>query len=322
MFFILAILLFSSVNFCFESTSIVKLIPMHEHLQKNNAQVDYSSDVYFAECVDGKRGVFKVQHDTEGEMFAEVAAYRASEWLGLHMVPPTIITRDAHGRWGSLQDYIEPAFDWIKIGKTKCIEELVDQSEVDAMRLFYFVFGQWDIGASNQIIYTKEGKNHIALIDNGVLYDEQQIQYSDFAFIHYGAPYREPVNYLSKTPFPFDKVQQGIPNEQLKEWLCYFGIPEETAFAMINRAERNNTNIRYVIWNNAFWIQYYKYYLRVKANYVEHPNPELIEKFKKLTKQDLCSFWAEGLKDNYDYVMRLIDLTLERRDQLCNAHVS
>src|ERR1700693_1500113 len=105
MFFMLASLLFSQVTFSSELTPIIKLIPMHEHLQKNNACVDYSSDVYFAECADGKRGVFKVQHDTEGEMFAEVAAYRASEWLELHMVPPTIITRDVHGRWGSLQEY-------------------------------------------------------------------------------------------------------------------------------------------------------------------------------------------------------------------------
>lgn len=317
MFFMLVSLLFSQVTFSSELTGIIKLIPMREHLQKNNACIDYLNEVYFAECANGKRGVFKVQHDTEGEMFAEVVAYRASEWLGLHMVPPTIITQDMYGRWGSLQEYVEPAFDWIAVSKEKSIENVVDKEEIEAMRLFYFVFGQWDIGPSNQIIYNKDSKNHIALIDNGVLYDEQHIQYGDFAFIHQGAPYRQPINYANTMAFSFDKVQQGIPNEQLKERLCYFGILEEVACTMINKAQRDNTKIRYVIWNDAFWIQHYKYYSRVKANYVAHPNPELIEKFKKLTKQDLCAFWAEGLKHNHDYVMRLIDLTLERRDQLC-----
>lgn len=317
MFFILATLLFSQVTFSCELTGIIKLIPMREHLQKNNACVDYSNDVYFAECADGKRGVFKVQHDSEGEMFAEVAAYRASEWLGLHMVPQTIITQDAQGRWGSWQEYVEPAFDWIAVGKEKSIENVVDKEQIDAMRLFYFVFGQWDIAPSNQIIYIKDGKYCLALIDNGDLYDEQRIQYGDFAFIHQGKPYRRPVKYLGNDPFPFDKVECGIPNQKLKELLCSF-IPEDVAHNMINRALQDDNKIRYVIWNDAFWIQHYKYYSKVKANYVAHPNAELVEKFKKLTKQDLCAFWTEGLKHNHDYVMRLIDLTLERRDQLCN----
>ena len=123
-------------------------------------------------------------------------------------------------------------------------------------------------------------------------------------------------------PFPFDKVERGTPNEELKKLMCSFDIPEDIAEQMINRVRKYNGKIRFVIGDNAFWIQWYKNHSKVKANYVKNPNLELIEKFKNLTKEDLCSFWAEGLKDNYDYVMRLIDLTLERRDQLCNAHVS
>src|SRR5437899_2811252 len=93
-----------------QNSSIKNIIPMQEHLKSKQHKVEFEGKVYFVTLNDSTKAVFKDLSDSLDDAYAEVAAFKASQFLGFPNVPPTAI-RTINDKLGTLQLYIEPTVD-------------------------------------------------------------------------------------------------------------------------------------------------------------------------------------------------------------------
>ncbi len=140
-----------------------------------------------------------------GDAYAEVAAYQASLVLGFPRIPPTVI-RKVNGTLGSLQLFIETSIDALAPGVFNATLKEVDPEEVDNLKIFYFVFNQWDSGPHNILIIENQGKKHFVAIDNSGIGNHGHVKYGELPFVR--VCYSEDLNTDDwNMPFPFEKAQ-------------------------------------------------------------------------------------------------------------------
>ncbi len=65
---------------------VASMKPMSIVLSEMGKKVDFDNEVFLVELRSGLKGVFKSGDDR----FAEVAAYRADQYLGQRLAPPTV----------------------------------------------------------------------------------------------------------------------------------------------------------------------------------------------------------------------------------------
>jgi hypothetical protein len=100
--------------------------------------------------------------------YGEVAAYKAAKFLGIRLVPPTIL-QDLNGGKASFQFYVASPIDLKKISPSSVFQGL-SKKDVSDKDVFYYIFGQWDTHPGNQMVSKYNKKHHLALIDNaGIL---------------------------------------------------------------------------------------------------------------------------------------------------------
>jgi hypothetical protein len=297
---------FDSIETMLAHEEIKSKIPIRQYLQQTGKDSDFDNDVYLITLNNNLKAVFK----PEGDKYAEVAAYKASKLLEIKLVPPTVL-RTIDGVQGSLQFFVESDIDLLK---DRSLLSQLDPHVSNAMKLFYFIFGQWDINTSNQIIQQNNGKLYLALIDNAGMANPQQVRYGDFPFVCVAYDNNRNDDYSALFQFENPMSLKHPTLEQLRTAFSGF-FPVEQIDLMWNRYKRQT--ITYCIWRNALWIQFYKGHPNVMPNYVDNYDETTIEMYKKLTEDSLKNIWAEALTDSAQTkIQKLINLTLERRNQI------
>lgn len=134
------------------SGRVQSVTPMKCVLKTAGRRVDYRGDVSLIVLSNGIKAVFKSSEgDGSGPARAEVAAYNASKVLGFPHIPPTII-RTINGHLGSMQLFVETSVDALAPGVyARALKDAGEKARTD-LRIFYFVFGQWDWGEANVLI--------------------------------------------------------------------------------------------------------------------------------------------------------------------------
>lgn len=117
---------------------------------------------YLAILESGLKCVLKVRHNS----YAESAAFKASKFLGLKLVPPTA-SRKINDHLCSLQFFVEASSRKNEIYKK--LEKVDEKSKSDA-EIFLFTFGQKDSGGyKNKLVQVNGSKYNLALIDNELI---------------------------------------------------------------------------------------------------------------------------------------------------------
>lgn len=285
---------------------IISIQPMDEYLKQHNRTADFTSDVFVITTTSGIKGVFKPSNDL---CYAEVAAYNISNILNINLVPPTVI-RTINNQRGSIQLLIEPA--------NKMDASIINQSNLDIMRLFYFIIGQWDIGNDNQIIQYINNQPTLILIDNAAIINPSYIEYGDFAYVNIGTT-KNSDSTNNNTPFPFHKptILHKPKKEELIRYFSPF-LPLER----INTMYQRHSRFIFIIWDNRLWFQYYKNDPLAIPNYVSNITVDLISPFTRIDRSLLEQCWEEGLKSSHNtLISHLIDLTLTRKEILLNYYL-
>ena len=300
------------------SQRISKLIPVASYLADQGIHgVGMGHTVYLAIMENGLKAIFKPE-DKLFNSFAEVAAYRASKFLGLRLVPPTVLKKYKNLQ-GSLQFFVQPSTQNLRdeqVYKKISIKDLSD------MCLLYFVLGKWDSHMGNQIITQYDNKTYLALIDNTSIKSLQQVRYGEDPFICMSCNHL--ANAPHEGPFPFGKPSI-LKSPTFSKAQQAFGRFLSTR--RINHLlGKNPKQISYAVWRNNLWIQRklrhivrYLHHFTNKPNYSPVYYKSTLDQYSKLDKRNLRYIWGEALAQDKDYFTELISQTLERRDQVLKA---
>ena len=293
-----------------ETEKIISRTPMEEVLRKKGHIAHFTSTVVIVELESGTKAVLKpVSRYLSYMAIAEVAAYRASLFLNLNLVPTTVLF-DKDGVQGSLQAYIEPSFDLMIKGKYETIKGKISPEDLANIQLFYFVFGQWDPGLSNFIAVEEGDRVHLYLIDNAAIGYRQKVRYGEHPFVFCFPDLVLPIN-PNEGPFPFDHPSSLPP--EIEAWRTELGgyLTEEEIREKLCRLKWKP--VIYAIWEGGFWRQYGFW----QPAYTEFYPPETMKKLQSLTLDHLKKFFHNDW--GYEFSPEYFDDILERRDQVVKA---
>lgn len=285
---------------------ITHTISMQEYLALQGHTAHFTSNVQLVTLSSGLQAILK--QDSLRQCLAEVAAYKASVFLGINRVPSTVLCCE-NGYYGVLQEYIQPAYDLLKDDNYK--KAIADLSAEDyaAIKLFYFVFGQWDADASNMIVGKHDSR--LYLIDNAAMGFDQKAQYGHHPFIRLF----EVKNHDDKTSseyFPFDQVRTLKPDIKIVTQALKDVLTDE----QISRLCQLKNDIRYVVWQGYLWRQFC---FGEPCATTFYP-PACIAALRRLTYQDLVSMFSHNGKTPFS--KQFFNGILERRDQVLKAAAS
>lgn len=137
--------LFSDPTFCSQveerlsTEKVTKSVSMVSFLTDTGKTPKGDKRIMLVDFESGLRGVFKPGH----YRYAEVAAFKASQALGVGLVPPTVL-RTVDGVEGSMQLHVESDLDSSNKNLRRKASKWISKKEKSDMMLFYFIFGQWD----------------------------------------------------------------------------------------------------------------------------------------------------------------------------------
>lgn len=303
----------NALEYALRTEEIIDSMSMSEYLTGQGKGCEFTHEVKIVVLKSGIKAVFK---DGVGR-FAEVAAYRASRALNINMVPPTVL-RTVGGQDGSLQFYVASPFDLTDTMICKSAYDQIDQHDILRMKLFYFVFGQWDIGPANQIIALHNNQAYLALIDNAGMHNKVQVRYGDYEFIRRGYSNTRQDDWTA--PFPFD-AKITLLNPGIHKLAQIFGeyLDNESLDNIWHRVPI----ITYALWQNALWIQYYAKHPYISPNYVAQCPRILVEPYYNLDREFLRLCWAEALAtNNKKHYEELIELALQRCEEMLKKTIT
>ncbi|HXF91059.1 MAG TPA: hypothetical protein VNJ29_03920 [Candidatus Nitrosotenuis sp.] len=290
---------------------VISMISMRDYLKSQGKKADFMGNVFLVELANGLRGVFKsFSPDDLGDAYAEVAAYKASLVLGFPYVPPTVI-RTIKGKRGSLQLFVETTIDPLAPGVFEQALTEADLDDVANLKIFYFIFGQWDTGPHNILIYDEQGKKRLIAIDNSGIRNHQHVIYGDLPFVRTCYSESLQTNDWGK-PFPFDQVQT-IANPTPIKLKQIFGTKLPKRF--YQSFTSYNQPFCYVIYQNSLWRQYHAFDKSFIKSYTSYCPTKTLSALKKLDLPTLkrifaCAQGADFLTPSY------FQAILERRDQV------
>ena len=289
---------------------------MHAVLEIDHKKSDFEGEVRVVELENGLKGVFKAcatkKEEDMKDAYAEVAAYQASIKLGFPYVPPTVI-REIAKKKGSLQLFVKTTIDPSSEDNFQKAWEELNEEEKTNLKVFYFVFGQWDTGPHNSLIWRQDRKIHLIAIDNSGIGNQQYVKYGQLPFV------RTIYNDALETDdwhkdFPFEEAQI-IEDPTLENLRKVFGkrLPDSFYSSFKGYAHP----FRYVIYKNSIWRQFH--YNDTQERFI---NVGVLNDFSDKTKEKLRLlnlsvlheiFTVEGKVRFSDEHLRAI---LERRDQI------
>ncbi|WP_341756777.1 MULTISPECIES: hypothetical protein [unclassified Candidatus Tisiphia] len=294
-----------------KTSKVHHIKPMQEFLMEEGKKIEFGGEVYLVTLDNQVKAVFKnLPADDLGDAQSEVAAYQASLVLGFPYVPPTVM-RKINGMTGSLQLYIDTEIDPLAPGEyEKALQEvsILDQNN---LQTFYFIFGQWDSGPHNLLIFKDPKKTYFIAIDNSGIRNRQHVKLGELPFVRVLYSDKLNTNDYDK-PFPFDKAETiDIPNEEnLKQRL-----KNQVPYTFYKSFKSYNQPLRFVIYQNSIWRQYHAFDKSFIISYPKQCYNDTIKAIKNLDLPTLRKIFiaAKGsdfLNNSY------LNAILERRDQI------
>lgn len=297
---------FEEIEKQLSTENIISKVCMEDFLLSKGHIAHFTSEVYLVKLATGIQAVLKlVDTSWPRDAVAEVAAYKASQFLGIHLVPPTVLyTRE--GLVGSLQYYVEPSFDLMLEDKYEEVKKRVSSNDLANIELFYFIFGQWDPDPSNLIAVEAKDRAHFALIDNAAIGYTQKTRYGDYPFVLCFPDTIFPIK-TSLEAFPFDDVRLLPPD--IKIWQTEFGtILSKSQIKQICQLQWSP--VVFVIWNGHFWRQY----RFGSPSHTDFYPMKSMEKIRELSYEKLQEFYNNELELVFDD--EYFNEIMERRDQV------
>lgn len=287
---------------------VVSKFPMRNWLSQKGKKADFEGRVFVITLDNGLEAVFKCSEDAK-DNDAEKAAYEASVFLGFPYIPPTVI-RSIDDEKGSLQLLVKTPIDALEPDAyRRCIRQ-VGQEKIANLKLFYFVFGQWDSGAHNLLFFDDGSTLYPVAIDNSGIGNLQYVRYGELPFVR--TCYAEALNTNDwDQAFPFDnaKVIENPTPENLKKLLGdHF---PETFYRSFKPHEKP---LKYVIYQNAFWRQFHAFEEGFVRSFTEECPPSTLAALQKLDKDALKQIY--GSSQNPELLSdRYLNAILERRNE-------
>lgn len=301
---------FQNIEERLKNEPIVKVRGISDYLRSLGKNVKADKNyIKHVRLQSGLQGVFK----TGWQRYGERAAYKACKALGQRLVPPTVM-RTIDGQEGSLQFFVDSSIDLKKGSNADHYFDLLDPKDRSDMHIFYFVFGQWDAHKGNQIITKSKHNLHLALIDNAVIYFRQHIRYGDFPFVAKGAA-NPTVNAPCTPSFPFASAKKVRARSFKKLHEVFSPFTSHEYIRELYQDADSSDTVTYCLWCDKLWVKQ----RQRKSNYTKKYYASTLEAYKKLSRDVLEEIWSDCMKFDPDHCNELIDLILERRDQLLEA---
>ncbi len=282
---------------------------MRDYLESHGKIADFENQVYLAVLESGLKAVFKPDLEFH-DMYAEVAAYKASQWMKSSLVPPTVLKQFKKQK-GSLQFFVETDLETSSPETQKIMLKALDQKTLEDIDVFYFLFGQWDRGPSNMLFVPFNSSYFVALIDNKGILQQQHVHLGKSPFVR--KAYCDNRKDVWDNQFPFEKAQK-ITLDAIDKHPDFkaCGLTHQK-FPFLKASQKPLT---YVFWRNSLWFQPYE-------DMPFHPKNlslSLLEIVKKLNQDILKNIWKDRPKEwTTRQFNEIIRLTLDRRDQLLNT---
>ncbi|MCB0393186.1 MAG: hypothetical protein KDD25_01425 [Bdellovibrionales bacterium] len=275
-----------------------------------------SEEIYIVEFDGGTKAVFKPEMYLWSSI-GELGAYRYSRWLGLDIVPPTVI-REIGGKVGSLQLYVESDYFNDKYGwgdRYKMYQGLSEEEKIK-LSLFHFLIGQWDRHVEN-ILIARNGC--VFAIDNECAMNQIRVSYGDYPFVMNGVFNSAYVDSNEPAEFPFSQVRivENPTVEKLEAAIPEgFFKPGKRSKKIENLLEKSRKNhdssIQIVIWRGYVWI---KEDTKSLGPAFSKSIPKDLEiKLRSLTRETLRAILPDGFNDEQ------VEEFWRRRNQLLDFH--
>lgn len=242
--------------------------------------------------------------------YAEIAGYRLSKILNLLLVPPTIV-RKIEGKQGSLQLYL-PIPDMNSMDDASEVLKAIGNDVISSAKFFYYLAGQWDTHFGNQLVEKQEKSHRLWLVDNAAMLHRAYCKYGGITFIEQGTNKKTPLS--REKDFPFDKAEIA-PQKDIYD-ICKPYIGSRNHLRVLAREKE----LKYVIWKSTLWIEYPTEGPRKFGPYATNCPIDLLKASRKLTYKNLSQVWAELYQENQTDAQELIELILQRRDELLSIH--
>lgn len=342
------------------STGRVDIIkPMREYLAAEKKIESFNNQVFVVHLSNGMKAVFKPDlnlEETSGSA-AEVAAYKASTRLKFPFIPPTILrTIDTppeilhqmniqlssncqKSMTGSLQLLVETDIDLLQpdneYGNYRRFIREMDVQDDAGLRIFYFIFGQWDSGQHNLLAFDDGKKRYPVAIDNAEIKCRQYAKFGDHPFVRWVCSEDLSTDDSNK-PFPFDSVEcieiseeerlklkgrpegefgrelKGMLREKLKK---RFGNKLPGSF--YESFDCYNARLHYVVYDNALWRQYHASDDEFIKAFSNKCNESIIRAIKRIDLAWLREVFPKSCSHFNDQYFEMI---LERRNQVLDYY--
>jgi hypothetical protein len=303
---------------------IVSIKSMRTVLEVEGKKPSGSHNALLMTYEDGMKAVYKANKWHEAE--AEAGIYQVmNKKIRSRMVPPTV-TRDLGAELkvflpeeifensvGSLQYFVKSSRDITDPKQWAEAEVLFSEKEKSDRDIFYFVFGQWDRHRGNLIV---DDSGHMALIDNSLIKQRQQVRFGERPFIGHMTLTKEAKNRSWPDEFPFQSTV-FLNNPTVEELRLALGAdvePLKFEKFVEHWSKRSDRTCHLAVWKDRVWIQSIG-----SANYPPLvPNfysQSTLSAYRVLTHDDIREFFP----NNFDFTDVWIDEILERRDQILKA---
>jgi hypothetical protein len=298
-----------------QKTKIRLQIPMHEYLPLNGKSSRFTSTVFLVELENGMSAVFKP--DEEGDSYFEEVAYQLSCYLGFPYIPPTVI-RTINGVSGSLQLFVNADSQ----GADQEMLTRVDEDDFNRLKVFCFIFGQWDAYKDNLLLMEDKSTHKVypIAIDNNMIKMIQKVRYGESPYV--ALRYSKKINsHDFDRSFPFEQAVliEDLSKENIKK---IFSVSMPIGF--IEYFPYHCEKYKYVFYQNYLWRQFDLDGQSI--SFVEKCSLETYSVLKSINLSDLKSIYAKAMpyifkgklyaKENESFIQEYFDDILDRRDQV------
>lgn len=314
--------------------AILQQQPMSDFLNAQKREVNYTKNVFLIELFlpelqKNIKAVFKPVDINDqralNEAYGEVVAYQCSLALSFPNIPPTVM-REINGQLGSLQFYVDSNIDAQKDNNYQIAMAETEEKEVQNLKIFYFLLGQWDVGKNNIIIKKDCGKTYLVVIDNGNISHPQHVQYNDLSFVMVKEAEIIPQEDTSNTyegafPFHLAKIFKKPIGDNLQK--KYGNAFPQSFYDKSNKSRADLFNC--VMYKNKLWRQFYAFNEQIQhAYYTKACSSETYKILKNLNTFILDIIVSKSIYDPHHKQkflnsiphFNIINAILGRRDTL------
>lgn len=267
--------------------------------------------IYLITFKNGMKAIFRVGRFNS---YSELAAYKLCKFLGLKLVPPTVI-RNINDQKGTLQLFINSE---VSRSEYKLLfDKVLDKTKSD-MKCFSFLLGHFDfspeIAHNVVLVKLKNGEIRPFLFDfeySTLIFKVFFIKDKLVIFVNFTV-YDNLDSHKDSVPFPL--VPLIIDKEKLNT-LSKDSI--EFKFKKILELAINSIKgkfLEYYVWNDSIWI---KSPISLKAYKVYYKST--LDKIKKIDEKILEQIWIDSIENDPEitwYYRKIIDSIIERKYQI------